>query len=191
MAYRLLNNAFEKFQFRFDNLNSHTPVAQKVVDEVVFRRFSYYKLSVAKCAAVICSSAQMKISDFGKSTLEKAPTWCPETLNDLLELPCVVIFYGDVNGFSQFHFPSFSYVDSRLILDGYFSRKELEAEFILATSYTKSRKGPERSADEIRAAQVLQVNKKLNCEQKVFPFFFLLESPKNCSRSSPRGPMHL
>ena len=101
----------------------------------------------------------MKISDFGKSTLDKAPSWCPETLNDLLELPCVVIFYGDVNGFSQFHFPSFSYVDSRLILDGYFSRKELEAEFILATSYTKSRKGPERSADEIRAAQVLQVNK--------------------------------
>ena len=43
----------------------------------------------------------MKISDFGKSTLGKGASWCPKTLNDLLELPCIVIFYGDVNGFSQ------------------------------------------------------------------------------------------
>ena len=131
IAFKLFNAAFEKYQFR-----------------------------IAKCAAVIAGGSSIKISDNSKTLLGQSAQWNPKTLNDLIDMPCVVIYYGEVNGFSQFNFPLFSHVDARLMLNGYFTRKELESEFILATSYTCRKRNLDltgRSTGEMDAAQALQV----------------------------------
>lgn len=131
MAYKLFNAAFAKHQFK-----------------------------IAKCAVVIAGSASIKISDASKLLLGQNAQWNPQHINDLIDMPCIVIYYGDVNGFSQFHFPLFSHVDARLMLNGYFTRKELEAEFILATSYTRRKRNLDftgRTIAEIDAVQALQV----------------------------------
>jgi len=131
MAYKIFNAAFTRHQFR-----------------------------VAKCAVVIAGSSSIKISDSSKVILGQSAQWNPHQINDLIDMPCIVIYCGDVNGFSQFHFPLFSHVDARLMLNGYFTRKELETEFIFATSYTRRKRNLDftgRTIAEIDAVQALQV----------------------------------
>ena len=100
--------------------------------------------------------------------LDKNADWVPQKLSDLAGLPLIIILPGQINEFDLTDYPRFSTVDSRLILNNYFTRSDLEREFLLATSFSKvnqtGRSPPdgagERTSDEIDAAHALQGMKR-------------------------------
>ena len=132
IAYNLLNAAFDRIKFKY-----------------------------AKCAIVMADCEKIEMSDDSKIRVGQPISWHPRSIKDLIDMPTVIIFYGEINGFSQYHFPLFSHVDARLMLNGYFTRKELEVEFILATSYSRRKRKfdlTSRTTAEMDAVQALQVN---------------------------------
>ena len=96
-----------------------------------------YDFENVKIGIVLSMSTEFIIREETKTILKKESDWKPTKLTDFAGLPVIIIHSKDLNEFELTGYPLFSTVDVRLMLSGYFSRRDIELEFLLATSFSK------------------------------------------------------
>ena len=101
------------------------------------RQFKLTKFHVELSVSKDRNSNFLSRIQCNNSLLDKNADWVPQKLSDLAGLPLIIILPGQINEFDLTDYPRFSTVDSRLILNNYFTRSDLEREFLLATSFSK------------------------------------------------------
>lgn len=119
-------------------------------------RHNFTKVKLAVALFDSSSIEPFKMTAESKEKLNKPLDWSPVSLADFVNLPCLIVYAGPINDFALFEYPLFSSIDMRLIMNGYFTRLDLEREFLLATSYNKQKSMASRTTAEWQAIQALQ-----------------------------------